>query len=462
MISIKKIKPHGLVHCEVYVCSEEEQIPQGWKGCVIGKNIKFKLDSLSGYYLENGDDLVYDAFIVAASIEYCDYLQGRFVRKWGREFTVSIPVDNVEHWQSKPLYNSLVGALNILTGDKWNLKFRKRQFIPEGLQKLKMVFPNQAEAVLAFSDGLDSLCVSEIMTKKMDGELFKVRLGTSQSVKSPPFLSMPYNVSQNTRNNRESSGRSRGFKFSILSGVTSYLSSTPKIIITESGQGALGPALIPVAHTSVDYRNHPIFFKEMTKFLSLLFGREFIFDMPRIWNTKGETLREYIKISGDSTKWKNTRSCWMGSRQISADGDIKQCGICAACQLRRMSVHAAGLQEDLGTYIWQDLTANTFENGCIDIEDKKRYIKSFKKYAVGGMSHLRDLAELRSNSLNQTNISIHATKVAIALKLSKEEVMSKQKILLETHESEWNSFLDSLGSKSFISKWAKGGLDYAS
>ena len=97
-----------------------------------------------------------------------------------------------------------------------------------------------------------------------------------------------------TRRSVESSGRSRGFKFALLSGVAAYLSGTKQVIVPESGQGALGPSLIPVGQEYEDYRNHPLFTHRMTVFLSALLDHKVRYTHPRLWHTKAETLAEFV------------------------------------------------------------------------------------------------------------------------------------------------------------------------
>lgn len=455
MKSTRHLKPINLTHRRIYVHSPVNEPRQDWNSCEIGKNIYFKPEALASYLFKNNDDLVYDAFLLAASIEYCDYFQSRSQKNWGREFTVSIPVQNLEHWKSEAVYNNLITTLKLLTGDKWNIEFRQRDYTPEWPAQELLELRNNSEAVIAYSDGLDSLSVAGLSMHKLGEKLIRVRLGSSEKNKQKTFIAIPFSVRQNN-DSKESSGRSRGFKFAVLTGAASYLSETPTIIVTESGQGALGPALVPTNHAAIDYRNHPIFFAQMKKFLTALFNRDFIFEMPQLWHTKGETLRSFMDLSKDSHTWQQTRSCWRGARQVSFDGKHRQCGICAACLLRRMSVHAAGLEEPSDAYFWNNLNAPSFELGAVKNTADLHDLKSHRLSAAGGMAHLRDIAELRKNPNEAMNLKLHAVQVANAINLPIEEVMIKQNLLLEKHGNEWESFLDSLASNSFLIKWAKG------
>src|SRR3546814_4414490 len=55
----------------------------------------------------------------------------------------------------------------------------------------------------------------------------------------------------------ESSFRSRGFQFGVVAAIAAHLFGISRIVVPESGQGALGPVLLPLYNIYRDYRNHP-------------------------------------------------------------------------------------------------------------------------------------------------------------------------------------------------------------
>jgi len=83
----------------------------------------------------------------------------------------------------------------------------------------------------------------------------------------------------------------------MLSGLGAYLARAERIIVPESGQGARGPALVPVGQAYEDYRNHPLFTNRMAVFPSALLGQNSRFEFPRLWYTKGETLKAYAETT---------------------------------------------------------------------------------------------------------------------------------------------------------------------
>jgi hypothetical protein len=265
-----------------------------------------------------------------------------------------------------------------------------------------------------------------------------------------PFTTIPYEVSSAGYSFPESSARSRGFKFAMLSGIAAYLSKAQIILVPESGQGALGPALVPVGQAYSDYRNHPLFTSRMTTLLEALFGHKVRFEFPQLWFTKAETLAEYVKTNKHA-EWSATRSCWQDNRHASVDGKRRQCGICAACMLRRLSVHAAGLEEDKETYAWENLKAHSFEEGAA--RGLKKIEKAQCEYAIAGTLHLDHLANLRGAAIHATGIRLNALQIAKALDVPEQFAQTKLDRLLDQHAKEWKAYITSLGPKSFVNRW---------
>jgi hypothetical protein len=264
------------------------------------------------------------------------------------------------------------------------------------------------------------------------------------------FTNVPYKVGGDSV---ESSARSRGFKFALISGIAAYLSGAKQIIVPESGQGAIGPSLVPVGQTYDDYRSHPAFTRRMEQFLKALFGVDVEFVFPQLWQTKAETLRRFIEECGDPS-WTGTRSCWQQSRQVGLNGKRRQCGICAACMLRRMSVHAAGADEPQDQYVWERLDVATFENGVAAGFTSDRITKKMREYAIAGTLHLDHLAALRRTSSSASPLNVPALHLSQALGLDRAEVRQRLDRLIAQHATEWCEFVSSLGEESFVADWA--------
>jgi hypothetical protein len=177
------------------------------------------------------------------------------------------------------------------------------------------------------------------------------------------------------------------------------------------------------------------------------------FEFPRLWHTKAETLRKFVDECQDGQTWSETWSCWQQNRHASVDGKKRHCGVCAACMLRRLSVHAAGLNEPPETYVWENLGAVAFPSGAAASFGKNKITSKLRDYAIAGALHLDHLAGLRSSPANARMLNLSAFRLSRSLDLPEVEVRVKLDRLLAQHESEWKNFMISLGKSSFIADW---------
>ncbi|WP_460104922.1 7-cyano-7-deazaguanine synthase [Pseudomonas sp. S2_D10] len=429
--------------------------------CYIGKNIKFDLENLATFSShDKWEPVTHDALLVTAAVEFCDRVLVRSSMGWGRRFTVNVPVHDVERWSNNKVDRALVNALNLLTGDDWHFNFRPRKQAAEIPRQGLITFPSDVEAVIAFSDGMDSRAVAEIESKRRGKRLIRLRIGSKQHDITKkerlriPFTAIPYSVKLDDGRTAERSARSRGFKFSMVSAIAGYLIAAPMAIIPESGQGALAPVLLPVAHGYEDYRNHPAFTKLMERFIEALLGYQFQYIFPRLWMTKGETLREFVEICGDSADWVTTRSCWQQSRHAAVLGARRQCGVCAACILRRLSVHAAGLQEPPENYVWESLDTPTWEAGAA--KDFNGVTKALRQYAIAGVLHFEHLASIRESSQYELIKRRRSSELARSLNEAPQAVAQNLDRFLQQHTKEWSAFTNDMKQGSFVRKWIDG------
>ena len=377
----------------------------------------------------------------------------------GRQISLHIPVHDPDRWSQNSVADDLRDALEFLTGDRWDLSFYQLERPVTQPRQGQFNLGRDISTVIPFSNGLDSSAVAGLAAQELGDRLVRIRLGTKEfspnglDPRMEPFTAVPYNVRKGQKAYGESSGRSRGFKFALVSGIAAFLSGAERIIVPESGQGALGPSLIPVGQADPDYRSHPRFGRKMEKFLHSLIGFEGRYDYPHIWNTKGETLARFIEETGNSTNWVDTRSCWQQNRQVGVDGKARQCGICAACMLRRLSIHTAGQTEPPSTYVWENLGAPTFESGVSPYFDKTKITGAMEQYAIAGTLHIDHLAALPHSRANAPRLNLESFCLSRSLEMPQDIVKHKLEQLLARHKSEWENFMASLGPVSFIESW---------
>lgn len=442
----------------VHVAYPGEPVPGDAKPCIVGEHIQFDADGLQTYQTNSWQPIVHDAMLVTAAVEACDLSRARASMDWGRQFRVRVPVHDEALWNSPAVKDSLVRALKMLTGDEWNFTFVQTAEPQSGPVQSHFGFPENVDTVIPFSDGLDSRAVSTVIERTRSEKMIRVRVG-SKKISRPgpgepiqPFANVPFKVRRIKSGNGESSGRSRGFKFAMLSGIAAYLVGADRIIVPESGQGALGPVLVSLGQSCLDRRTHPQYTSLMSEFFEALFETWIQFEHPVLWNTKGESLAAYKALVEGDDIWKETRSCWKDARHASVNGDHRQCGICAACMLRRTSLHAAGYAEAPSMYIWEDLSASDFWAGTHkDHHDKS---PAQRDYAVAGVLHMDHIAALAHAENREVLVQRQALILSRTMGVSFQDCDRRITQLIEKHADEWRSFVGSLSKSSFVRDWA--------
>lgn len=430
---------------------------RGYVACALGTNITFSTSTLESFTSRNWQAVVYDALVVAASVEFCDRSLARSMLNWGRRFRVRIAVHEPERWSSRPVKQSLVEALNLLTGDDWHFEFHARRTPADTPAQARMDFPLDADAVIAYSEGMDSRAVAGLEGKCLGSRLVLIHVGTTRPDMPQkqrariPFAAVPYKVKLDGYS-AERTARSRGFKFALVAAIGAYLIDAHTVIVPESGQGALAPAILPVGQGYADHRNNPVFSALMEKFIKAVLGHDVRYKYPRLWMTKGETLREYIDNCGpEAAMWASTRSCWQDSRQASVEGVRRQCGVCAACMLRRLSVHAAGETEVNEAYVWESLNVPTFNEGAN--ANFHHITAALSEYALAGVLHFEHFASLRNNPQHGLLKRRAQNDLAQALREPVDVVSRNFDRLLQQHATEWRSFTNELDKNSFVRRW---------
>lgn len=447
----------------VHVAERGTRTPKGSVRCELEGNIAFSTRSLESYFFAAWEPAAYDALLVAAAVEYADKARRRRAHSWPRQFQLSMPVHDVTRWENRRVRDSLVDALNFLTGDSWELAFYPRHRSAAMPQQGLLSLDRAIEAVIPFSNGLDSRAVAGLLSRSMNGGLVRVRLGSrladaeNLARERNAFTAVPFDVTADKGVFVESTVRSRGFKFALVSGIAAFLAGANQVIVPESGQGALGPSLVTVGQAYEDYRSHPLFTGRMEKFIEALLGHRVRYVFPQIWQTKGETLRQFNAACPDDG-WASTWSCWQSQRQVSVDGHKRQCGVCAACMLRRMSIHAAGLSESPERYVWERLTTREFEDGAEpSFRAKDKITGALREYAIAGALHLDHLAALADGPVHDRALGVAAFHIGGALGLTPADARTRLDRLLRQHSDEWEAFMVSLGPDSFVADWAVRG-----
>lgn len=422
----------------------------------IGTEIILDPNILDTYYHYDGWKPVhYDLLVVCAAVELADRRCARRKSQWSRLFHITVPVLELETWQQPDVRTYLIDTLRHLTGDDWLFSFiQSEKLVANEIRQRSLPFGNSKQFAIAYSDGLDSRCVSGIFDK--GNNAVRVRVSKSKDkIKrgERPFDLIPFEVKPAPA--RESSVRSRGFKFAAITAIAGQLSDVSKIFVPESGQGALGPVLLPLHNIYADYRNHPTFFRKMERFIKALLRYTTTYEQPRLWSTKGQTISAFLALPGKTQQnLLDTRSCWQRRHNVRMDGKLKQCGLCAACLLRRMSMHAARVNEPPDTYTFADLTATCYKD-AIPGNCHGWQHNTMVEYGSVGARHLQQLANLAGQP--DAALRIHIFELARATGAVEQDTRDNLRKLLVQHAEEWREFVSAQGKHSFINNWTEGG-----
>lgn len=418
----------------------------------IGTDIAFDPTVLDTYHYDGWKPVHHDLLLTCAAVEFADRRCRRRAGRSSRSFRITLPVQELATWLQPQLQRDLQSTLNHLTGDDWRFRFVQASGLGKnGTRQGTLPFGRNKEVVVAYSDGLDSRCVSGMFDK--NDSAVRVRLTT---YKDPiqegerPFDRIPFSVM--VKPSREYNVRSRGFKFAAIAAIAGHLSNLTKIIVPESGQDALSPVLLPLHNVYPDYRNHPTFFRRMECFIRRLLDYSVVYEQPRLWYTKGETIADYLAQPETERKSVlSTRSCWQQRWNARLNGRLRQCGLCSACLLRRMSMHAAGVDEPADTYVFSNLRVPSFEAA---IPDGLRRSRSMVEHAIVGARHHERLAAMAE--WPDTALRPHVLEIAQAIRLSEQETCGVLRVLLLKHAEEWRAFESAQGPRSFIRNWTEG------
>ena len=396
--------------------------------------------------------------LLAGAVAYTDRVVARRTSiAWRRYLKISVPVHDPSFWKQTHIHDELISTLDYLTGDSWSVDFKIRRQRTAIRPQAKLPFTSDPPIVMPYSDGLDRFAAARLTAyRNPNTSLILVTTGkrklhganSAEMERSLYRVSIPFQLAEApSARFREASYRSRAFVFGAMAGVAAHLLSAKRIISAESGQGSLGPWLMPVGNEAPDIRLHPSFTYRLGRFLHLILQSDFRHDHPQLWKTKGETLSE-LKQSNRAENWQHTSSCARDARHVLLDGKSVQCGVCAGCLLRRQSLLAAGLDERQDKYLWADLQASTLNRALKSRRPPTRL--NDERQAQCAVLELQDFAQLTTDSALIKNGS---AELAPVMQEPSSQIETKLRRLITKHREEWIQFVARLGSTAFIAKW---------
>jgi hypothetical protein len=419
--------------------------------CTLGRDLVIKLEVLGRYCVKQLNPRIYDLVLITGAVAFADRVVQRNPRIcWRRELEVVVPTSDPDFWKQSTLVRKLTETLQLLTGDVWAFHFSRTRKKANVAAQETLPFEGCSSVVIPFSEGLDSFAVARLMSARAPNiGLIKVTTGGPEARRDQMHhrVSVPFAVRGNHIRLRESSYRSRGFVFGVMAGIAAHLLGADRIVVPESGQGALGPWLQPVGNEAPDVRSHPFFTASLSRFLQTVFGRYIEHEHPQMWKTKGETLSE-LKANGISEDWWTTKSCPRG-RKVCMNNKRVHCGVCASCLLRRQSLFAAGLDEGEEAYLWAKLSApSLYEATSPGARDT---VANDEHHAMCGVYDLATLGKLLRDG--DERISHASAELAAHQGANEDETAANLRRLVRAHQEEWDAFVAAQKSESFLNKW---------
>ena len=431
-----------------------------------GRDIVIKPEVLSDYCFRPLDARVDDLLHIAAAIAFADKTVARHMSKaWRRKIEMTIPLREPSFWEQPHIKHSLTDCLDLVTGDIWTMSFsggRKPLVVnPQAPLQLK----SESISAMPFSDGLDSLAAARLHAVDHPQDTLVLVTSGSKRDADRAFrvkglngrrhrVAVPFQLPKSERfRHVEQTYRSRGFVFNVIVAAAAYLLEAKRIIVPESGQGSLGPAFTPIGNEAPDLRMHPVFTHRLGLFLERVLGRTIRFEHPHLWQTKGQTL-ERLREASLEADWWETRSCARDQRHVRLDGYPRiQCGVCAACLLRRQSLRAARIDVRCETYLWPNLKASRLQDA--GAKGARMARKNDIDQAYCAVLASEDLARFGASLGSSHGIGMASLEIAEALNKGIDETKQNIARLLEQHASEWNGFVAEQGAQSFVARWVE-------
>ena len=317
-----------------------------------------------------------DLLLLALTVAHVDSRVRRSrSSEWRRSIFLRIPVADPQDWMSGSIMTSLKNCLEVLTRDSWQFEFYRRPHdcIIGANSQGSLPFI-EADVAMPYSEGLDSRAAWGLMEASKTLAItirsgphtkFRVLESNREIVKS--WIGVKLCI--NRKDHPEMSFRTRTFLFFSICALLAKRFRIQKIAVPETGQGAIGSAMISWGNDHSYYGAHPLFTHYLDRFLSEVY-REGAprFSHPYLWMTKSELLRSWLENDGNIElvydAIKKTNSCSSGNSRFRGIKNGVHCGICPNCFLRRLALISAGMDNIHAKekYIWRDLYRATLED----------------------------------------------------------------------------------------------------
>ena len=432
----------------------------------IGEALNLQTELLHEVCFSELRPLSEDLSILLAAIKCADRsIRRQHSHGWGRQLSISVPVFELTTWKSGPVISALLNALDYLTGDSWQIKFVARTGKSLVSQSGPLLgSPDRRRIFIPFSHGLDSFAQSVLLKSADDGlDGIPIHLHSRKANQSMKFakaglerktLSVPVSATVGERKNAELSFRSRPFLYDGFAAYAAALSGGGTVVIPENGQGSLGASLVRLGAEAPHRSCHPGFTSRLAVFFRALTGAKVDFSHPALFQTKGQVLGALNTLRPNSAEWITSHtSCSYDSRHASREKKQIHCGVCGNCLLRRVGLHAAKIN-DVTPYKFQDLRASILEDSMHE-SDACKNLAAYRDVAHNGVRSMQRLANVLLPA-QRYRVTGELDGLSQYLNRTVEDVGNDYLGMLNQHRQEWNDFLTSVGSNSWLASYIRG------
>jgi len=403
---------------KIWINKNENEIPDSsYEGAYIfslnRKEYSNIYTNISDIWLQSGSlsisPIYEDLFQIAISIFAVDKRVPRSLFRdcWTREFDVSIPVIELEKWESvRDLWNK---TMIFLTGDVWNINFRKSEnlYSQRTRNSRDRIDISGCDVVSLFSGGLDSFCGAiELLEQGKSPCLFghneypklrakQERLCEGFQREYPSqivnFLSFtansraPYSnrLGKLAGSEKTSRGRSLLFLCSALT-VAGILGDEAPVYIPENGFIGLNIPLTNSRKGTCSTRTtHPFFLDNFRKILEIVGIQNPIINFYA-YMTKREIVNSVKDTNSFKQGYAETISCshpCLPRWDKSGNNEYpKNCGYCYPCLIRKSSL--IDIRDNNETYSYESVSMdflNLFADSDI-VSDLTALMSSVYRY----------------------------------------------------------------------------------